>query len=103
MPLVEYRGGLHAKQWATTRWAARQRDRLIEQLGGRCRKCNGARKLTFDHINPIGWDPSVKSWHMRMREYVRAHEAGNLQILCVRCHGKKSRVDQVRLAETVPF
>ena len=97
MPITQYHGGVLKRKWQSTEWARRIRDELLTSLGGRCRKCNGARCLTFDHVSPIGWAPETKSWSQRMVEYRRAHQAGNLQILCVRCHGKKSREDQTNL------
>jgi len=97
MSVTEYRGGLRRTEWSSVRWARKVRDELRVRLGGKCVKCRGWYRLTFDHINPVGWHASSFSWSQRMAEYKRAADEGNLQLLCIRCHGKKSRSDQVAL------
>lgn len=101
MPIVEYHAGKPKTQWHSTRRAKQIRDALRTALGGRCARCKGSKAdiLTFDHINPVGWTASAHSWHARMLEYQRAHAEGNLQLLCIRCHGKKSAADQATLDE----
>lgn len=110
MPVVEYHAGKLKRQWRSVRRAKQIRDALRAALGGRCARCSGSKAdvLTFDHINPVGWVASAHSWHARMLEYQRAHAEGNLQLLCVRCHGKKSAADQdvldeIRRNEQDPF
>ena len=88
--IQEHRGGQPKKKWPSVEWARKTRDTLIAQMGSRCSKCKGAKCLTFDHIESIGWEPHTVSWSQRMTEYKRAHAKGNLQLLCIRCHGKKS-------------
>lgn len=89
-----------------TLWARNARFNLLFQLGGCCAQCSATRELEFDCIVPQG------DWHhrlgtaKRMTFYRRQHKEGNLQILCKRCNGKKSKSDLVylkQLEETQPF
>lgn len=73
------------------RWARDRRDELYLLMGGACRRCDATRGLQFDHIVSCGWVPSAHSWAQRMIEYGRALRAGNLQLLCARCHARKTR------------
>lgn len=74
-------------------------------MGGTCWECGAEEELQFDHIQPIGWVPSMYSWSQRMAEYKRALKAGNLQLLCDSCHGQKSRRQQIEEVdpENQPF
>lgn len=71
-------------------WAARAREKLMAELGGRCVECGSRRRLEFDCVTPMGgahhkYDPS---W--RMSFYRQQHKENNLQILCKPCNGLKS-------------
>lgn len=101
MPSIEFRAGQPKPIWRSVVRARQIRDELRAALGGRCAKCRGSKQdvLSFDHIQPVGWVASAHSWHARMLEYQRAHREGNLQLLCVRCHGKKSTDDQKEIDE----
>lgn len=87
-------------------WARHARARLLVELGNRCAECEDTRDLTFDCKVSTGhlhhsMDPSA-----RMCFYHKQHKAGNLQILCRRCNGRKGAVErqqhEQRLAE-MPF
>ena len=60
-------------------------------MGGTCWECGQEEDLQFDHIQPIDWIPSERSWSQRMAEYKRALAGKNLQLLCDSCHAQKTR------------
>ncbi len=73
-------------------WARRERDRLLTVLGDKCKECGKTRKLEFDCIEPNVNNRHWRqmSWDTRMRFYRDQHAQGNLQILCYKCHRKKT-------------
>lgn len=71
-------------------WAEKIRCELLLFLGGYCKLCGATKNLEFDHVVPIDWTPSAKSQSQRAAEYKREFAKGNLQILCSKCHGKKT-------------
>lgn len=71
-------------------WAEKIRCELLLFLGGYCKLCGATKHLEFDHVVPIDWTPSAKSQSQRAAEYKREFAKGNLQILCSKCHGKKT-------------
>ena len=73
------------------KWARDKRDELFLLMGGACKRCGTGDKLQFDHIKPLDWIPSAFSWSQRIKMYQEEHQAGNLQLLCDSCHGKKTR------------
>lgn len=98
MPVVEHRYG---RQWPSVVWARKTRDAIIEQLGGKCVRCRGWKCLTFDHIAPIRWEPRLVSWSQRMRRYKQDADAGLLQLLCIRCHGRKSQSEAALMRKLI--
>lgn len=74
------------------RAARKLRDWLFLQLGRRCRQCGSTENLEFDCVLQTGDSKHHRemSWDQRMRFYVRQHRIGNLQVLCDKCHGKKT-------------
>jgi len=88
----------------TTIAARSIRDELYVLLGGVCNGvgCDETEELQFDHVNPLDWTPSAKSWRSRMTEYRRAYRDGNLQLLCSSCHAVKTR-NQPKLVCDEPF
>lgn len=73
-------------------WARRHSERLKVILGGKCKRCGVKKKrpLHFDVILPVNNDHHRKlSWDQRIRFYYKQHAAGNLQLLCLVCNGKK--------------
>ena len=70
------RAGEHiyrTKRWKVLRWEALKRD------GFKCRACPSRFRLEVDHIKPIRDFPEL------------AYSLENLQTLCARCHGVKTR------------
>lgn len=61
-----------SKRWRAVRWQILRRDQF------RCVKCGRTDGLQVDHITPI-------------REGGEEFESCNLQTLCRRCHGRKTR------------
>ena len=78
------------KKSKSNRWAEKIRFELLFLLGGYCKLCGVIKDLEFDHVIPIDWIPSAKSQSQRAAEYRREFRKGNLQILCKKCHAKKT-------------
>lgn len=62
-------------RWPVLRLAAKRRD------GWKCVQCGARYRLEVDHIKPVRDAPE------------KAFDLDNLQTLCGRCHGKKTRVE----------
>lgn len=89
-----------------TIWARNARFKLLFLLGGCCAHCSSTRELEFDCKIPQGHVHHTLGTAKRMVFYRKQHAAGNLQILCKRCHKKKSVLDVAylnQLEETQPF
>jgi 5-methylcytosine-specific restriction endonuclease McrA len=71
-------------------WAARARFTLRFQLGDCCAICSSTRNLEFDCIQPQGHAHHAAGVIHRTVFYRKQHREGNLQLLCKRCHKKKS-------------
>ena len=73
-------------------WARKQRLLLRRKLGMKCNHCSSKfyMKLEFDCIKPIGDSHGRKEWSWRMSIYRYQFSVGNLQLLCDKCHNKKS-------------
>jgi 5-methylcytosine-specific restriction endonuclease McrA len=69
-------------------WAARVRQKLIEQLGGKCTAWGDTdpEKLEFDHINGRYYIVNELSSSHRMSVYRREAAAGELRLLCSPCN-----------------
>lgn len=80
-----------------TEWARRERDKLRLVLGSKCARC-GEDDLPLLQFDVITIDPDDNnahhqelSWDQRMRFYLKQHEKKNVQLLCQKCHGSKSK------------
>ena len=66
------------------------RQKLINQLGGKCAHCGSKKDLQFDHI-----DANKKSFRMSDAHSVSdarlQDELKNVQLLCKKCHDEKTR------------
>jgi hypothetical protein len=73
-------------------WARKQRLKLCRLLGLQCKQCSSRdyRKLEFDCIKPIGDNHGKKEWSWRISIYRQQHKNNNLQLLCDKCHNKKT-------------
>ena len=74
---------------AQKEWARRKRRELVAVLGGVCAWCGTAEQLEFDCIRPMGDRHHKYDTSHRMSFYRRQHAAGNLQLLCCSCNGRK--------------
>jgi single-strand DNA-binding protein len=77
-------------------WARRKRRELRAALGGICAECGTNRRLEFDCKEPRGDTHHRYDTSQRMSFYRREHRDGNLQLLCSRCHSRKSAQEHPR-------
>lgn len=70
---------------------ARQRDWLRHKLGDECAYCGRTEKLQFDVCISVdsGRHHRRMDWSHRMSFYTGQLAAGNLQLLCDVCNGRK--------------
>lgn len=69
-----------AKVCRGPRWKA-LRMQALERDGWQCVECGSRRRLECDHIEPVRDRPDL------------AYVLSNLQILCGRCHARKTRIE----------
>lgn len=74
-------------------WARRTMTRIRVILGGRCSKCGDVQKLELDCILPQGHKHHAAGYTARACFYRRQMRAGNLQLLCAKCHTIKTAND----------
>ncbi len=78
------------------RRARERRIELMMLLGYCCCKCGSEEELEFDCKEPQGDSHHRMDTSHRMCFYYKQHRLGNLQILCSKCHSKKSILEQER-------
>jgi 5-methylcytosine-specific restriction endonuclease McrA len=76
------------------RWARQERQRLRVRLGTRCAVCGTTASVEFDCILPQGHEHHRMDAATRTLFYRRQVSAGNLQLLCEKCHAKKTANEQ---------
>jgi len=70
-------------------WAKRKRLELIEELGGKCAKCDSKEKLEVDHINGRNYSVRRLASNSRVIRYWREYKSGvPLRVLCSDCNKK---------------
>ena len=84
------------------RRARERRIELMMVLGYACVKCGAEDDLEFDCIEPQGDHHHRMDTSHRMCFYWRQYRAGNLQILCSKCHNIKT-ADDLEKQEQQPF
>jgi 5-methylcytosine-specific restriction endonuclease McrA len=75
------------------RWAKAQMVRIRTILGGRCAECGEAQRLELDCIIPQGHKHHAAGLISRVCFYRKQMRFGNLQVLCSKCHSKKTAKD----------
>ncbi len=79
-------------------WGRRKRAEIMAALGNVCagfgRKCRNTKHLELDCIKPVGNMHAKWGYDTRVRFYIKQFKAGNLQILCNKCHERKSTKEQ---------
>lgn len=73
------------------RWAKRRKE-AIEKLGGKCNECESLEDLQFDHIDPMTKIATVAKMSS-MSEEKFWNEVNKCQLLCLKCHQKKTLTD----------
>lgn len=71
-------------------WIRRWRSYLRRQLGARCSWCQSTRKLEFDVLDSSDETHHRYEHSWRISFYRRMFANHNLQLLCDKCHGRKS-------------
>lgn len=76
-------------------WAKNERLNLLVKLGNKCIICRYGRKkyLEFDCIIPQGDKHHKMSTDQRICFYRKQHKLNNVQILCKKCHIKKTLLE----------
>jgi hypothetical protein len=65
-------------------------DEKIEQLGGKCVRCDSVTELEFDHIDPATKEFGIgKGWSKNPADVEK--ELRKCQLLCKTCHLEKTR------------
>ena|SRR5438552_1668934 len=82
-------------------WGRNVMKKLRQLLSNKCRKCGAENNLEFDCIVPRGHQHHMLAIPSRATFYRREMEAGNLQLLCEKCHNKKSAADLAKSASTI--
>ena len=83
-------------------WARNLLAEIRQRLGGKCTLCGAVENLELDCINPEGDKHHKMSTDQRASFYRVQHAINNLQLLCEKCHNKKSSTEnpyQISLTE----
>lgn len=78
------------------RYTRELRDTIRRQLGNKCVQCAASEHLQFDCIVPRGRKHHELNYRQRMNFYKLEAIAGNLQLLCPKCHVTKTLLDIAR-------
>ncbi|MGC2355273.1 MAG: hypothetical protein WA491_04370 [Candidatus Acidiferrum sp.] len=82
-------------------WARRQKLKMLQILGGKCRYCGLSSNLTFDCIRPMGHAHHKAGSVGRILFYREQMRAGNLQVLCAGCNSRKQHHAEARYRPAV--
>jgi len=80
-----------------------RRIRLTLLLGAHCTKCHTPSDLEFDCIKPCGDEHHKMDTSARMCFYYRQFKKKNLQLLCGKCHNKKTNHENKKREDIEPF
>lgn len=62
------------------------RDKLIEDMGGKCEICGSTVKLEVDHKDGRDWDLHKPNRLTRIRRYRKEWEQRLVRLLCKKCN-----------------
>ena len=82
----EYMNNYMKNRWTKRRLTA------IEKLGGKRKECNSTENLQFDHIDRLTKIASIADMSS-MSEIKFWAEVDKCQLLCLKCHQKKTLID----------
>lgn len=74
-------------------WARKRRMEIVQTLGGFCIHCRTEEKLEIDCIVPTHHTARSRDASSLVSHYNSQLKINNLQLLCDRCHGRKTRID----------
>lgn len=74
------------RKLSQVRLAVEMRERLVEVMGGKCKKCPATELLEFHHPHGRDWVAAKKNQAQRMRRYLQDFLLGNLELLCADCN-----------------
>lgn len=77
-------------------WARRLRVQIRKDLGNKCAHCGATEELEFDCISPKGDEHHKMEQSARVSFYRVQYALGNLQLLCEKCHKKKTSFEQTQ-------
>jgi hypothetical protein len=69
------------------------RKRLVVELGAKCVKCGGRRRLEFHHPHGRDWPAAKVSSKGRLQRYRREAREGKVVLRCFKCH-ERGRVPE---------
>lgn len=69
-------------------WARKAYEKLLLQLGGKCKKCGSLSALSIHHPQGRDWILSKREWSARISVYRREARDGLLEVLCASCNSK---------------
>jgi hypothetical protein len=81
----------------------RRRAALITRLGGKCIGCGATQNLQFHHPNGRPWIPRRLARHNRIPICERDAAAGNLQLLCISCHSRRTMLEILHQETYLPI
>ena len=93
---------------SSTQRAARRyhrgRAKLVEELGGKCNRCQATEGLEFHHKVIRTWVARKTSRWVRLARYRREAAEGKIELLCGPCNKKAGRVPSADLVpDEEPF
>lgn len=62
-------------------WTSKHNFSVRQQFNNKCVECSSSERVQIDHIKPVNQFPEL------------AFDRNNLQLLCVKCHGLKTKID----------
>lgn len=75
-------------------WMKSRRDKYVQELGGKCAKCESTDRLEFDHIDRSTKKHKPSDLWGRKEENIR-EELAKCQLLCCACHKEKSTLESI--------